>query len=58
VNPLNVLPIAVVLLADFCVAFLVVLFADCSRLPMSLLSFHRGHLLHLFQVLLQGIDVL
>src|SRR5438876_926069 len=32
--------------------------AYCSRLLMSFLSFHRGYLLHLFQVLLQGIDVL
>src|SRR6266540_3247048 len=31
--------------------------AYCSRLLMSFLSFHRGHLLHLVQVLLQGIDV-
>src|SRR5436305_11111887 len=30
----------------------------CSWLLMSFLSFHRGHLLHLVQVLLQGIDVL
>src|SRR3982751_1135870 len=32
--------------------------AYCSRLLMSFLSFHRRHLLHLAQVLLQGIDVL
>src|SRR5467141_1780845 len=32
--------------------------AYCSRLLMSFLSFHRGHLLHLFQVSLQGIDAL
>src|SRR2546430_1399866 len=32
--------------------------AYCSRPLMSFLSFHRGHLLHLVQVLLQGIDVL
>src|SRR5262247_2079078 len=30
----------------------------CSRLLTSLPSFHRGHLLHRLQVLLQGIDVL
>src|SRR5258708_40372387 len=32
--------------------------AYCSRLFMSLLSFHRWRLLHLVQVLLHGIDVL
>src|SRR5438045_7517184 len=32
--------------------------AYCSRLLMSFLSFHRGHLRHLVQVLLQGIDAL
>src|SRR6266540_2328284 len=32
--------------------------AYCSRLLMSFLCFHRRSLLHLFQVLLQGIDVL
>src|SRR5437773_3618574 len=32
--------------------------AYCSRLNMSFLSFHRGHLLHLVQVLLKGSDVL
>src|SRR5207249_2952062 len=32
--------------------------AYCSRLLMSFLSFHRGHLLHLVQVLLKGSDVL
>src|SRR5208283_2257155 len=32
--------------------------AYCSWLLMSFLSFPRGHLVHLFQVLLQGIDVL
>src|SRR5438445_12323375 len=32
--------------------------AYCSRLIMSFLSFHRGHLLHPVQVLFQGIDVL
>src|SRR5947207_2997165 len=46
VNPLNVLPIAVVLLAD------------CLWLLTSFLSFHRGRLVHLAQVLLQRIDVL
>ena len=30
----------------------------CSRLLMSLLSFHRGDLLHPLEVLLQGIDAL
>src|SRR5262245_1299129 len=30
----------------------------CSRLLTSFRSFHRRHLFHLFQVLLQGIDVL
>src|SRR2546425_6600168 len=32
--------------------------AYCSWMLMSFLSFHRGPLLHLVQVLLQGIDVL
>src|SRR6266511_3060901 len=35
VNPLNVLPIAVVLLADFCVAFLALIVPSCAGSPIS-----------------------